>query len=155
MLFRSANSLMKYAAIFVLGAGLLGVGGYFGNNYYQNKIQEETLAVQTKVQKQVDKKIQEATFFITNPLPTVTLTVSEEKMPYHIVAGAFRLEKNAVAIYNELLKLGYPARRIAQNKHGLYPVVYGSFASYNEAQKAMDSIQKTHNPEAWLLIQEL
>lgn len=152
---RSSNSFMKYAAILVLGAGMLGTSGYFGNNYYQNKIQQETLAVQTKVQKQVNQKIQEATFFITNPLPTVTLTVSEEKMPYHIVAGAFRLEKNANAIYTELLKLGYHARRIEQNKHGLYPVVYGSFASYNEAQKAMDSIQKTHNPEAWLLIQEL
>ena len=152
---RSANSFMKFAAIFVLGIGALGVGGYFGNVYYQNKIQEETLAVQTKVQKQVDQKIQEATFFITNPLPTVTLTVSEEKMPYHIVAGAFRLEKNANAIYNELLKLGYHAKRIAQNKHGLYPVVYGSFASFTEAQKEMLKIQKSHNPEAWLLIQEL
>ena len=152
---RNANSFMKYAAIFVLGAGILSAGGYFGNEYYQNKIQQETLAVQTKVQKQVNKKIQEATFFITNPLPTVTLTVSEEKMPYHIVAGAFRMEKNANAIYAELLKLGYHARRIEQNKHGLYPVVYGSFASYSEAQKAMHNIQKTHNPEAWLLIQEL
>lgn len=152
---RSSNSFMKYAAIFVLGAGLLGTSGYFGNVYYQNKIQEETLAVQTKVQKQVDQKIQEATFFISNPLPTVTLTVSEGKMPYHVVAGAFRLEKNAIAIYNQLLKLGYPARRIERNKHGLYPVVYGSYSSYSEAQKQMDSIQKTHNPEAWLLIQEL
>ena len=152
---RSSNSFMKYAAIFVLGTGMLGAGGYFGNNYYQNKIQQETLAVQTKVQKQVNQKIQEATFFITNPLPTVTLTVSEEKMPYHIVAGAFRMESNAIGIYNKLIKLGYSARRMEQNKHGLYPVVYGSFASYSEAQKAMHKIQKTHNPEAWLLIQEL
>ena len=106
-------------------------------------------------QKQVDQKIQEATFFITNPLPTVTLTVTEEKMPYHIVAGAFRLEKNANAIYGELLKLGYPAKRIEKNKHGLYPVFYSSFASYSEAQKEMLKIQKSHNPEAWLLIQEL
>ena len=151
---RSGNSFMKYAAIFVLGAGLLGTSGYFGNEYYQNKIQQETLAVQTKVQKQVNQKIQEATFFISNPLPTVTLTVSEGKMPYHVVAGAFRMESNAIATYNRLLKLGYPARRIEQNKHGLYPVVYGSYSSYSEAQKQMDSIQKTHNPEAWLLIQE-
>ena len=65
------------------------------------------------------------------------------------------IEKNANAIYNELLKLGYHAKRIAQNKHGLYPVVYGSFASFTEAQKEMLKIQKSHNPEAWLLIQEL
>lgn len=152
---RSSNNFMKYAAIFVLGAGILSTSGYFGNQYYQNKIQEETLAVQTKVQKQVDQKIQEATFFIDNPLPTVTLTVSEGKMPYHVVAGAFRQEENAIKIYGELLKLGYPARRIPQNKHGLYPVVYASFASYTEAQNEMLRIKKSHNPEAWLLIEEL
>jgi hypothetical protein len=152
---RNGSSFLKYAAIFVLGAGLLGTSGYFGNQYYQNKIQEETLAVQTKVQKQVEQKIQEATFFISNPLPTVTLTVSEGKMPYHVVAGAFRLEKNAISIYGTLLKLGYAARRIPQNKHGLYPVVYGSYSSYTEAQNEMKKIQQSHNPEAWLLIQEL
>ena len=152
---RGSNAFMKYAAIFVLGTGLLATSGYFGNVYYQNKIQQETLAVQTKVQKQVNQKIQEATFFISNPLPTVTLTVSEGKMPYHVVAGAFRSESNAIREYNRLLKLGYPARRVEQNKNGLYPVVYGSYSSYTEAQKQMDSIQKTHNKEAWLLIQEL
>jgi len=152
---RSSNNFLKYAAIFVLGAGILSASGYFGNQYYQNKIQEETLAVQTKVQKQVDQKIQEATFFIDNPLPTVTLTVSEGKMPYHVVAGAFRQEENAIKIYGELIKLGYPARRIPKNKHGLYPVVYASFASYTEAQNEMLRIKKSHNPEAWLLIEEL
>ncbi|MES2747167.1 MAG: SPOR domain-containing protein [Bacteroidota bacterium] len=152
---RGSNAFMKYAAIFVLGTGLLATSGYFGNAYYQNKIQQETLAVQTKVQKQVNQKIQEATFFISNPLPTVTLTVSEGKMPYHVVAGAFRSENNAIREYNRLLQLGYPARRVEQNKNGLYPVVYGSYSSYAVAQKQMDSIQKTHNKEAWLLIQEL
>ncbi len=152
---RSSAPFIKYAAIFILGAGLLGTGGYFGNEYYQNKIQQETLAVQTKVQKQVEQKIQEATFFISNPLPSVTLTVSEGKMPYHVVAGAFRSENNAIRAYNALIRLGYPARRVEQNKNGLYPVVYGSYSSYTEAQKQMDSIQKKHNKEAWLLIQEL
>lgn len=152
---QGSNTFLKYAAIFVLGAGLVGTGGFFGNHYYQVKIQEETLAVQTKVQQQVNQKIQEATFFIDNPLPAVTLTVSNGKMPYHIVAGAFRQEENALKIYGELLKLGYSARRIPINKHGLYPVVYGSFSSYSEAQKEMQKIKKSHNPEAWMLIEEL
>ena len=152
---RSSGAIMKYAAMFVLGAGLLGTSGYFGNEYYQNKIQQETLAVQDKVQKQVNQKIQEATFFISSPMPTVTLTVSEGKLPYHVVAGAYRIEKNADAAYNRLLKLGYPTRRVAQNKYGLYPVVYGSYSSYSQAQKDMKIIQKKHNREAWLLIQEL
>lgn len=152
---RSSTNFLKYAAIFVLSAGLLCAGGFFGNQYYQNKIQAETLAVQTKVQKKVEQKIQEATFFISNPLPTVTLTVSEGKMPYHIVAGAFLLEENANKMYDELIKLGYHAKKIRQNKHGLYPVIYGSFSSYSEAQTEMDRIKKSHNPEAWLLIEEL
>jgi len=151
---RRSNSFMKYAAIFVLGAGLLGTGGYFGNEYYQNKIQQETLAVQTKVQKQVNQKIQEATFFISNPLPSVTLTVSEGKMPYHIVGGAFRSEQNAAKYFNQLLRKGFPAKRAPQNKYGMYPVIYGSYSSYSEAQKDMRTIQKTQNSEAWLLIQE-
>jgi len=47
---------LKYAAVFVLSAGLLGAGGFFGNQYYQKQIQQETIAVQTKVQKQVEQK---------------------------------------------------------------------------------------------------
>jgi len=152
---RSSNNFLKYAAIFVLGAGLLGAGGFFGNQYYQKQIQQETIAVQTKVQKQVEQKIQEATFFISNPLPAVTLTVSEGKMPYHVVAGAFLQEENATKMYDELIKLGYHAQKIRQNKHGLYPVIYGSFASYSEAQTEMERIKKSHNPEAWVLIEEL
>ena len=152
---RASGNFLKYAAVFVLGAGLLSAGGFFGNQYYQNKIQQETLAVQTKVQKQVDQKIQEATFFISNPLPTVTLNVTEGKMPYHVVAGAFSQEENATKMYDELIKLGYHAQKIRQNKHGLYPVIYGSFASYTEAQTEMERIKKSHNPEAWVLIEEL
>jgi nucleoid DNA-binding protein len=152
---RESSNFLKYAAIVVLGAGLLGASGFFGNQYYQDKIQQETLAIQTKVQKQVEQKIQEATFFIDNPLPTVTLTVSEGKMPYHIVAGAFMQEANAEKMYEELIKLGYHAKKIRQNKHGLYPVIYGSFTSYTEAQTETERIKKSHNPEAWVLIEEL
>lgn len=152
---KNSNQFLKYAAIFVLSAGLLGAGGVFGNNYYQQKIQEETLAVQTKVQKQVEQKIQEATFFISNPLPAVTLTVKDSKLPYHIVAGAFLKEENADKMYDELIHLKYPAKRIAKNQHGLYPVIYKSYSSYSEAQTEMQKIKKSHNPEAWLLIEEL
>jgi hypothetical protein len=152
---KKSNPFLKYAALFVIGAGLLGAGGYYGNAYYETQIQEQTLAVQTKVQKEVNHKIQEATFFITNPLPTVTLTVKGGKMPYHIVAGAFRQEENADKVYEELIKLGYHAKRIAKNNHDLYPVLYGSFSSYAEAQKEMERIKKSHNPDAWLLIEEL
>jgi len=68
---RKVNYL-KYAAIFVVGLGTVGFSGY---NFYQHKIEEDTQLVQTEVQKEVQNKIQEATFFISNPLPNVSLTV--------------------------------------------------------------------------------
>jgi hypothetical protein len=149
---RSGRSYLQYAAIFILGLGLTASIGY---SVYQNQIASETILVETAVQKQVNNKIQEATFFIKSPMPAVTLSVKESKMSYHIMAGAFREEKNADKIFKRLSNLGYKARRIAVNKYGLYPVLYGSYATYAEADKAKKEIQKTDNPEAWLLIESL
>ena len=152
---RRMNPYLKYAAIFVLGLGLTGSVGY---PIYQNQIAEQTTLVETAVQKQVQNKIQEATFFIETPIPAVILSVksaTEVKMSYHIMAGVYREEKNAQKTFNQLIHLGYKARRIATNKHGLFPVLYGSYATIAEAEKAKQEIQKKHNPEAWILIQSL
>jgi cell division protein FtsN len=111
--------------------------------------------VEQSVQKQVQNKIQEATFFIKNPVPAVTLTVKEEKMSYHIMAGAFRDERNAEKKFQQLSRQGYKARRIPQNKYGLFPVLYGSYASFAEAEKAKKEIQETDNPDAWVLVESL
>jgi nucleoid DNA-binding protein len=143
---------LKYAAILILA---LTTAGSVGFKLHQDKIATDTLLVETEVQKQVQNKIQEATFFITNPVPGVILTIKEEQMPYHIMAGSFRREENAEKIYTELLEKGFKAKRIAPNKSGLFPVTYGSYANYAEAQKAMSEIKKTHNPDAWLLIEQL
>ena len=143
---------LKYAAVLLLALSLAGSIGY---KLYQDRIAEETLLVEKAVQKQVQNKIQEATFFIENPIPSVTLTVKEEKLSYHVVAGAFRNEENAEKIYDELIEVGFKARRLAPNKHGLFPVLYGSYATYAEAQQAMRDIHKSVNPDAWLLIKEL
>jgi cell division protein FtsN len=76
-------------------------------------------------------------------------------MSYHIMAGAFREEANADKIFKRLSDQGYKARRIGINKYGLYPVLYGSYATFAEADKAKKEIQKNDNPEAWLLIESL
>jgi cell division protein FtsN len=76
-------------------------------------------------------------------------------MPYHVVAGSFRLEENAERIYQKLSNEGFKAKRLAPNNHGLFPVLYGSYPTFEEAQKARVEIQKTQNPDAWLLIEEL
>ena len=51
--------------------------------------------------------------------------------------------------------MGFKARRLEVNKHGLYPVLYGSFTTYSEAQKVKNEVQKSDNPEAWLLVESL
>ena len=149
---RSASVYLKYAAIFILGLGVTGAIGY---PVYKQQIANETIIVEQSVQKQVQNKIQEATFFIENPVPAVTLTVKESKMSYHIMAGAFREERNAQKIFEKLSSQGYKARRIPQNKYGLFPVLYGSYATFAEAEKAKSEIQKTVNPDAWILVESL
>ena len=148
----SGRTYLKYAAIIVLSLSFTGI---MGIKLYQDKVAEDTLIVEKAVQQQVQNKIQEATFFIESPLPSVTLTVKEEKMPYHVVAGSFRLEENAERIYQKLSNEGFKAKRLAPNNHGLFPVLYGSYPTFEEAQKARVEIQKTQNPDAWLLIEEL
>jgi hypothetical protein len=149
---RKTSTYLKYAAIFVLGLGLTGAVVY---PIYQQQIANETILVEQSVQMKVQNKIQEATFFIENPIPAVTLTVKEVKMSYHVVAGAFREEKNADKIFHQLSDQGYKARRIPQNKYGLFPVLYGSYATFPEAESAKQEIQKTGNPDAWILVESL
>ncbi len=156
---KSSSPFLRYAAILVLGLGITGSIGY---PLYQNQIDNQTLVVEQAVQKKVQNKIQEATFFIKSPLPAVTLSVDsaavetvEPTMPYHIMAGAFRSEQNARKAYNQLIKDGFKARMLKENKHGLFPVLYGSYATMKEAEQAQKEIQKGENPQAWILVENL
>ena len=147
-------SYLKYAAIFVT---MLGAGGFGYKTYYDQQITNQTLLVEKNVQDKVQQQIQEATFVISAPVEAVELSVAapvEEKMPYHLVAGAYRSEENANKAIAELKAAGFEnAKMLPMNKHNLYPVVYGSFKNLNDAQTERKNIQKSHNAEAWLLIE--
>jgi nucleoid DNA-binding protein len=149
---RESRSYLKYAAIFVMALGVAGTVGY---KLFENHVEQQTLIVETAVQKKVQNKIQEATFLIENPMPSVTLTVKEEKLAYHIVAGVFRNEANAQKVYDELVAAGFKARRIKANRHGNFPVLYGSYTTYAEAQQAMKDIHQSTSKDAWLMVKEL
>ena len=154
---RRSTPYLKYAAVFVIGLAVAGAVGY---PMYQNQIAAETILVETAVQKKVQNKIQEATFFIQTPIPAVTLSLKSEKkeavkLPYHIMAGAFRSEANAQKRYNQLVAKGYDARVLGVNRNGYYPVLYGSYITFAEAEKEKNKIIETDNPEAWILIQSL
>ena len=146
-------SYLKYAAVFVM---MLGAGGFGYKTYYDQEIETKTLAVQKNVQEKVQQQIQEATFVIRTPIEAVELTVTssvDEKMPYHLIAGAYRSEENASKAIAELKAGGFEnAKMLPMNKYNLYPVVYDSFKTLGEAQTYRKNIQKTNNAEAWLLI---
>ena len=147
-------SYLKYAAVFVV---MLGAGGFGYKTYYDQQITNQTLLVEKNVQEKVQQQIQQATFLISNPVEAVELSVAapiEEKMPYHLVAGAYRSEENANKAIAELKASGFEnAKMLPLNKHNLYPVVYARFKTLNEAQIERKNIQKSHNEEAWLMIE--
>lgn len=152
---RAKRGYLKYAAIFVLA---LGVAGAIGFKLQQDKVAAETLAVREEVQKEIQGKLQQATFFIQSPMPAVSLSVTEAEekadLPYHIVSGAFKLEINAQKATDELVAKGFQARKLERNKHGLYPVAYGSYATHADAKAALSQIKRDENPNAWLLIEK-
>lgn len=150
---KKSSSFLKYASIAVLA---LTLGGFISSNYYLDKIEAHNQQAEAQAQEQLNNKIQEATFVISNPLPSVTLNVIQQSGNYHIIGGAFRIPENCDKMLNELQDLGYQnAYKIGTNKYGLHQVAYGSFETRQEAQRELFKIKRTHNKDAWLLIQEL
>lgn len=149
---RKRKPWLRYAAAVTLFAGL-GLGVTY--KLHSDHIERETFVVESQVQEQVQHKIQEATFFMESPLPAVTLTIKEEKLNYHIVAGVFRSEENAKNACKQLKELGYKARQLDQNRHGLFPVLYGSYADAATAKTSLKEIRHTRDVHAWLLVKEL
>jgi hypothetical protein len=154
-MYKKGYSYIKYAAAFAL---MLGGAGTFGYKLYvDQQVASETLLVEKRVQEKVQQQIQEATFMISAPVNAVKLSVAalaEEKMPYHLVAGAYRSEENANKAIAELNAAGFEtAKMLPLNKSNLYPVVYKSFKTLEEAKAAKKSIQKSHNTDVWLMIE--
>ena len=151
---RKDYSYLKYAAAFAV---MLGVGSYAYMDFQNKLVVSKTIAVRKNVQEKVQQQIQEATFFINAPKQSSELikkTVIEEQMPYHLVASAYRSEENAQKAISELKAAGFDnAKMLPINKSNLYPVVYASFKTLDEAQTERKNIQKSHNAEAWLLIE--
>lgn len=148
---RKTRPYLKYAAVALIA---LTLGGFTASNFYVNQIEAHNQLAQEKATKQLENKIQQATFSL-NPLPAITLNVTKQTGNYHIVAGAFRVEENCNKIIAQLKKEGFNARKIGVNKYGLHEVVYASYETGQDALKAIREIRKTHNKDAWLLVKKL
>lgn len=149
---REEHSYLKYAAIFVIGFSLLALGGNTIYNNYKNKTQ---IAAAQKQHEQIENKIEQATFIVSEALPSITLNVSIDKLPYHVIAGAFRYPENAARKVNELKALGYKARILGINQWGLTQVSFDSYGDKIEAINNLFRIRKSEDKAAWLLVQEL
>jgi len=147
---RKAPVFLKYAA----AAAIVFTLGSFGWNAYNNKQYEEQLIAEQQQQKAVEQKIQQATFVIDTPLPTITLNVAKEVKNYHIIAGAFREPENADKKVKELIAKGFDSQILGVNKWNLTTVSYASFADKEAALQALRNIKKTVSSDAWLLVKE-
>ncbi|PQJ80433.1 SPOR domain-containing protein [Polaribacter porphyrae] len=141
-------AFIKYAAT----AAILLTLGFAGNDAYQNNKQKTLLANQEKA---LEKKIQAATFVISNPLPTIELNVTQKvAKSFHVVAGAFQFKENAEKKVKQLKKMGYDASILGVNKWGLTEVTFASYADKNDAINNLYRIQKTVSKDAWLLVKK-
>lgn len=140
----------KYAASVAVLA-MLGLAGF---NAINKQNQQKEFAKQKQAQ---DLKIQQATFVIDTPLPTINLNVEKTVSGnYHIVAGAFEFQENAYKKLHQLKAKGFKnARVIGKNKWGLTQVTYTSVADKYEALSELRNVKKTVSKDAWLLVEEL
>ncbi|MBT8184668.1 MAG: SPOR domain-containing protein [Eudoraea sp.] len=142
---------LKYAAIVLLALST----GLTGFRFYSETATRQQLA-REDAQELVSKNIQEATFFNADPLvlPVLKLEVTK-KAPgkqHHIIAGAFRMQKNAEKKVNQLRRKGFnEARYLGVNAYGLHQVTYSSYTDPKEALASLKKIKRTVSADAWLL----
>ena len=143
----------SYKKYIVSAAAIAGIF-FTGSIYVQKQITQQEIVEQQVV----TNKIQQASFNILKPLPTVTLTVKkatkEELYKYHIIAGAYKTPENALKKVNILKEIGYNASVMGLNKWGLTQVSYASFNDKRTAINTLNSIRKKDNKHAWLFINE-
>ena len=146
------NTVIKYAAVAVI---MLGLGGFMVSNAYIQHIEKENIVAQEKARIALDNQIQEATFLVNTPLPTISIDIEKPSGSFHIVAGAFRFKANSERKLRQLKRLGFNARLIGQNRFGLHQVVFESYKERRAAERALYNIKRTQDPAAWLLIKSV
>ncbi len=147
---KKAPNYLKYAAIFVLGFSVLGFGGKMYRNYQNNKV----IIASEEQQKVMETKIENATFVIGKPLPTLNIDITAQKKSFHVIAGAFRIPENAVRKLNQLKANGYNSKILGVNKWGLTIVSFDSYDSERDAINSLNSIKRKEDKKAWLLVQK-
>ena len=143
------NATLKYAAILILfiSFSAISVNSYFDS---VKSFNENSYLVANK---EINKKIQRATFSINPSIPIVTLPIEKKYGNFHIIAGSFRFEENSLKMITLLQKKGYiEARKVGVNPYGLIQVAYNSYDSVEQARAALELLRGSEDENAWLLI---
>lgn len=149
------KSSIRLKRIGIAASIIFGLGAFTIDYYYGKYVEQETSAIESNVQKEIEHRIQKATFFIdSSTLSSVTMTLKETNLSYHIVVGVFKDEINAENRHKELSDKGFKSRVLPKNRSGFYPVSCGSFQTFEDAQNELLNIRKDE-PDAWVLYLEI
>ena len=143
------NTMLKYAAILILFVSFsaISINSYFN---YVKSFNENSYSIASK---EINKKIQRATFNISPAVPLETLPIEKKYGNFHIIAGSFRFEENSLKMIDLLQKKGFrEARKVGVNQYGLIQVAYNSYDSVEQARAALELLRDSQDENAWLLI---
>jgi nucleoid DNA-binding protein len=119
-----------------------------------NKNNSEDVVLPTKENASKENTLTTTAENIVKPVVADSTSVaSTTKLPdelkFHLVAGCFQIESNAVNFVNTLREKNIEASIIGKNDKGLFVVSCGNYATRNEATNNL-KILRQQQPDAWL-----
>ncbi|MDA7716058.1 SPOR domain-containing protein [bacterium] len=145
---RSIKKSKFYQSAAVWACLIFGASSIYYN--INNDLLEQKLAYEQNLRNESFSKVQKAVFDLGS-LPSLTINVNRKESQFYIIAGAFRVSKNAENLVATLKEKGYDSKVLPLNEKGLNPVAFEGFSNRVEAVKGLRSIQKKENKDAWLL----
>ena len=145
---RSIKKSKFYQSAAVWACLIFGASSIYYN--INNDLLEQKLAYEQNLRNESFSKVQKAVFDLGS-LPSLTINVNRKASQFYIIAGAFRVSKNAENLVATLKEKGYDSKVLPLNEKGLNPVAFEGFSNRVEAVKGLRSIQKKENRDAWLL----
>ena len=119
--------------------------------YYNvnNDLLEQKLAYEQDLRQESFSKVQKAVFDLGS-LPSLTINVKRQASQFYVIAGAFRITKNAENLVSSLKMKGYDSRILPLNEKGLTPVAFEGFSQRKAAVTSLREIQAKANKNAWI-----
>tara|TARA_Y100000385_G_scaffold1122_1_gene1207 strand:+ start:404 stop:1309 length:906 start_codon:yes stop_codon:yes gene_type:complete len=119
--------------------------------YYNvnNDLLEQKLAYEQDLRQESFSKVQKAVFDLGS-LPSLTINVKRQASQFYVIAGAFRITKNAENLASSLKMKGYDSRILPLNEKGLTPVAFEGFSQRKAAVTSLREIQAKENKNAWI-----